>query len=218
MIATSVGCLYPAGTITAFDARRGKWRIAVTFDVLRPPPLPVPPRTLTPMTPTAAGFITALTPAAAMATPRSGFGGYFGQAVTHQSVAETDAPPQGVQQVDIATFAVAVGEPAPGGATSVTPPASTSTEPVPTTVEPPRVDVGPTTVPPSSSPPFVPPKVPGSQFPGSQFPATTSARPGEERDNFFRVNNPVMWFAIVGAVAAVGGGGYWLMRRRRRAA
>lgn len=41
---------------------------------------------------------------------------------------------------------------------------------------------------------------------------------GEERDAFFRVNNPVMWIAIVGAVAAVGTGGYVVYRRKRRAA
>jgi hypothetical protein len=41
---------------------------------------------------------------------------------------------------------------------------------------------------------------------------------GEEKDKFFRANNPLMWLAIAGTVAAVGGGGYWYMRRRRRAA
>lgn len=309
MIATSVGCLYPAGAITAFDARRGKWRVAVTFEALRPPPLPAPqPRPsqqLTPMGPMTPS--STLTPMAAMTATRSGFGDMymqwprrpsswsFGQAATHQSVAEADAPPQGVKQVDIATFTIAIGEPVPQQPTPPAPlplptPTPTSTSPTPTTT-PPRMDVGPTTVPPSGSPPFVPPQFPGSEFPGSQFPVSTRPRytgciarfnksrrvysiycpigtspglgiasddfrclfgncnglgqeavtpavptgfvktaetatlpgagetvAGEERDNFFRANNPAMWIAIVGTAAAVGGGGYWLIRRRRRAA
>lgn len=39
---------------------------------------------------------------------------------------------------------------------------------------------------------------------------------GQERDSFFRLNNPWMWVAIAGATAAAGGGGYALYRRRQR--
>jgi len=40
---------------------------------------------------------------------------------------------------------------------------------------------------------------------------------GQERDNFFRLDNPWMWVAIAGATVAAGGGGYALYRRKRAA-
>lgn len=40
---------------------------------------------------------------------------------------------------------------------------------------------------------------------------------GQERDNFFRLDNPWMWAAIAGATAVAGGGGYALYRRKRAA-
>ena len=39
---------------------------------------------------------------------------------------------------------------------------------------------------------------------------------GEEKDKFFRANNPAMWILFAGTAAAVGGGGFWYMRRRRK--
>jgi len=54
---------------------------------------------------------------------------------------------------------------------------------------------------------------------------TTTALPGagetpagEEKDKFFRANNPLMWVLFAGTAAAVGGGSYWMIRRRKRAA
>jgi hypothetical protein len=38
---------------------------------------------------------------------------------------------------------------------------------------------------------------------------------GEEKDKFFRANNPAMWALFAGTAAIVGGGGYWFMRRRK---
>jgi LPXTG-motif cell wall-anchored protein len=41
---------------------------------------------------------------------------------------------------------------------------------------------------------------------------------GEEKDKFFRANNPAMWTLFAGTAVAIGGGGYWYVRRRKRSA
>jgi hypothetical protein len=41
---------------------------------------------------------------------------------------------------------------------------------------------------------------------------------GEEKDKFFRANNPAMWALFMGTAAVIGGGSYFIVRHRRRAA
>ena len=283
MTATSVGCLYPSGTIATFSPARGKWRIAVTLAALQnipqqimtapPPPPPPPPSSV---------------------SARAGFGWAF-HGASHQAVAESDQPPQGVQQVDEVTFATAVGEPVaqpqpqpyPYPQPQPTQPTQPQPQPQP---QPSRVDVGPTTVGPTTpdqtSPtiqpviqPVIQPATPKLRYQGciARFNktrrvfsiycpiGTASATPGlgiasdefrclygncgsgfgadavtppvpggftkvaettslpgagetpagEEKDKFFRANNPLMWFMFVGTAAAIGGGSYWLIRRRK---
>lgn len=279
MTPTSVGCLYPPNTIATYSPTRGKWRIAVTLEALQNAPQQI----MTAPPPSASSQPTFST------SGRAAFGwALYG--VSHQAVAESDQPPQGVQQVDEVTFAMAVGEPV----TQPQPTQPQPTQPQPTQPQPTpsRVDVGPTTVGPTAPEPTSPtmvqpviqpviqPSTPKQRYAGciarfnktrrvfsiycpigtatatpglgvaddegfrclygncyglgadpvtppvpegftkvaetTSLPGAGETPAGEEKDKFFRANNPLMWFLFVGT-AAVGGGGYWLIRRRRAA-
>lgn len=273
--ATSVGCLYPPGTVAAFNKQRGKWRIAIPNSVLANLPAQAQPSAPT-SSPTSS--LTSLRPA--------GFGFYgFGAfgAATHTVVAEVDSPPPGVQQIDESQLETMTGEapaptpapmptappqPAPMPAPTPAPtmqPAPTST-PAPvqvdTTVLAPQTEASPTEgrykgciarfnktrkvfsiycpVGSKAAEPglgivdgeyfrclfgncgglgasdVTPPPPEGfvKTAEVTTLPRAGETPAGDERDRFFRLNNPFMWVAIAG-VAAAAGGGYVIYRRRR---